>query len=57
MDHKSTPVTINLPPDLRKACEERAAAERRTLSNQIRVLLEDGLAARAGRGASAPAAA
>ena len=30
MDQKSTPVTINLPPDLRRACEERAAVERRT---------------------------
>jgi hypothetical protein len=49
MDHKSAPVTINLPPALRRACEERAEFERRTLSNQIRVLLEDGLAVRQAR--------
>ena len=40
------PTSIRFPEALRERIIERAEAERRTFSNTVRVLLEDGLAAR-----------
>jgi hypothetical protein len=39
-------VTVILRPDIRKLCEERAAAERRPLSGWLRNLIEDSVGER-----------
>jgi metal-responsive CopG/Arc/MetJ family transcriptional regulator len=45
-------VTVSLPPELVKAIDDHAAAERRSRSNAVRALLEDALAAVGRRTAS-----
>jgi hypothetical protein len=42
----SGPTSVRFPADLRQQVAERAAAERRTFSNLVVFLVEDGLAAR-----------
>lgn len=42
-------MTIRIPADLRAELEKRAEAERRKLSDLVRLLLEDALKAKGGR--------
>jgi predicted transcriptional regulator len=42
-ENKNVTMTISMPADLRRRIEEAAEAERRSVSNLIRIMLEDKL--------------